>query len=410
MAQAAAAAAGLLPPWLRVTPAGLWCEPGGFFVDPVQPVERAVLTHGHADHARAGHAAVLTTAETAAILRARWGAGAAGMIETAPTTRGAPSAGSASRWCRRATSSAAPRWCWSMRGSASSSPATTSGGRTPPARRSNLSPCDVFVTEATFGLPVFRHPPDADEIARLLTSLRLFPDRAHLIGVYALGKCQRLTALLRRAGWERPIYLHGALLALCDLYVAARRGAGGAAAGRRTCAKELAGEIVLCPPSAIADRWTRRLPRAVARPRLGLDAHPPAGAPARRRAAAGDLRPCRLGRADRAPSPSGRAGGLVTHGREEALVHYARTHGRAAARCRWPATKTTRSTEVSLAMQSFATLLDALVYAPQRNAKLRLIGDCCAGTSDPDRGFGLAALTGELVLAARPRGDDTSLG
>ena len=59
-------------------------------------------------------------------------------------------------------------------------------------------PCDIFITEATFGLPVFRHPDDGAEIDRLLHSLRLFPERAHLVGAYALGKCQRVIALLRR--------------------------------------------------------------------------------------------------------------------------------------------------------------------------------------------------------------------
>src|SRR5215218_5714173 len=64
--------------WLRVLPEGLCCVPGGFFVDPVRPVERAVITHGHADHARPGHGAVLATAETLAIMRARMGSDAAG--------------------------------------------------------------------------------------------------------------------------------------------------------------------------------------------------------------------------------------------------------------------------------------------------------------------------------------------
>src|SRR4051794_18013986 len=64
--------------WLRVTPQGLHCEPGGFFIDPVRPVDRAVITHGHADHARPGHGAVLATAETLAIMRARMGEAAAG--------------------------------------------------------------------------------------------------------------------------------------------------------------------------------------------------------------------------------------------------------------------------------------------------------------------------------------------
>ena len=74
-------------------------------------------------------------------------------------------------------------------------------------------PCDLFITEATFGLPVFRHPADARRDRRAAASIALFPERTHLVGAYALGKAQRVIALLRRAGWERPIWLHGALLA-----------------------------------------------------------------------------------------------------------------------------------------------------------------------------------------------------
>src|SRR5205807_5680859 len=72
-------------------------------------------------------------------------------------------------------------------------------------------PCDVFVSEATFGLPVFRHPDDAGEIAKLLKSVAQFPERTHLVGVYALGKAQRLIRLLREAGYDRSIFVHGAL-------------------------------------------------------------------------------------------------------------------------------------------------------------------------------------------------------
>ena len=71
-------------------------------------------------------------------------------------------------------------------------------------------PCDVFVTEATFGLPVFRHPDAAEEVRKVLRSIEQFPERTHLIGAYALGKAQRIICLLREAGWDRTIYVHGA--------------------------------------------------------------------------------------------------------------------------------------------------------------------------------------------------------
>src|SRR5204862_3690420 len=79
-------------------------------------------------------------------------------------------------------------------------------------------PCDVFISEATFGLPVFRHPDDAEEIARLLRSVAQFPERSHIIGAYALGKAQRIIRLLREAGWDRTLYVHGALERLNALY------------------------------------------------------------------------------------------------------------------------------------------------------------------------------------------------
>jgi putative mRNA 3-end processing factor len=90
--------------------------------------------------------------------------------------------------------------------------------RDPTCERFEPVPCDLFVTEATFGLPVFRHPDAADEVARLLKSIERFPERTHLVGAYALGKAQRVIALLREAGWDRTIHVHGALTGLNALY------------------------------------------------------------------------------------------------------------------------------------------------------------------------------------------------
>jgi putative mRNA 3-end processing factor len=120
-------------------------------------------------------------------------------------------------------------------------------------------PCDVFVTEATFALPVFCHPDDQGEIARLLQSLRIFPERTHLVGAYALGKAQRVIKLLREAGYDAPIFYHGALATLCNLYedFGVSLGELKPAAGQPP--GSLKGQIVLCPPGALADRWSRRM-------------------------------------------------------------------------------------------------------------------------------------------------------
>lgn len=124
-------------------------------------------------------------------------------------------------------------------------------------------PCDAFISEATFGLPVFRHPEARTEIERLLASVRRFPERAHLVGVYGLGKCQRVLRLLRDAGYDEPIYLHGALIGLTDLYRAHGIELGPTEPALGASRDALRGKIVLAPPSAAAERWSRRLPDPV---------------------------------------------------------------------------------------------------------------------------------------------------
>jgi putative mRNA 3-end processing factor len=244
--------------WLHPTPSGLFCAPGGFYIDPVRPVERAVITHGHSDHARPGHDAVLATAETLAVMRMRLGEGA-GDSQQALAYGEKLTIGDVRVTLRPAGH---------ILGSAqvvlefSGQRAVVSGDykrrADPTCPPFELVPCDLFVTEATFGLPVFRHEPDSREIGRLLHSLATFPERTHLIGVYSLGKCQRLIALLRQAGYGRPIWLHGALKGACDLYE--QLGIPLGPLELVSEAKEsLAGEIVLCPPSALKDRWSRRL-------------------------------------------------------------------------------------------------------------------------------------------------------
>ncbi len=245
--------------WLKVTQAGLYCEPGGFFIDPLRPVDRAVITHGHSDHARPGHRAVLATADTLAVMRARLGDGAG---ETRQPIG----------WHKPITLGDVRVWlspAGHVLGSAQvameyqGSRAVVSGDykRTadPTCTEFEPVPCDVFVTEATFALPVFVHPPPAREIARLLDSVALFPERTHVVGCYALGKCQRLIALLRAAGWDKPIFLHGALASMCEVYRQCGVDLGDLRPATVAAKAALVGAIVLAPPGAIADRWARRL-------------------------------------------------------------------------------------------------------------------------------------------------------
>jgi putative mRNA 3-end processing factor len=313
--------------WLEVRPEGLYCVPARAYIDPTRAVERAIVTHGHADHARPGHAAILATGETLQIMGARYGDGFAG-------SRQAAAYGEAVQ-CGDVRVTLIP--AGHVLGSAQilldygGARAVVSGDykrrADPTCAGFELAECDVFITEATFGLPVFRQPPVADEIAKLLKSLSIFPERCHLIGVYALGKCQRLIAELRKAGYDRPIYLHGALLPLCAAYeeMGVRLGALRPVAG--VAKTELRGQIVLAPPSALSDRWSRRLPDPVPCAASGW-----MQIRARAKQRLVELPMVISDHADwdelTATMKDTGAGEIwVTHGREDALVHYAAMNG-----------------------------------------------------------------------------------
>ena len=308
---------------------GRYCPPGDFFIDPVRPVARAVITHGHSDHARAGHGAVVATPQTLDIMACRYGEGFAGAEQPLSygetVSRDGVEVSLAPAGHILGSAQAVVRWKGMtivVSGDYKRSPDPTC----PPFEP---VPCHVFVSEATFGLPVFRFPPPGEAATALLHSLAQFPERAHMVGVYALGKAQRLTMLLRQAGWDRPIYVHGALERLNALY-----GKWGVELGPllpATGAKaDFGGQIFLCSSSALDDRWSRRFPypipafasgwmrvRAWARQRhvelpLILSDHADWD---ELTSTIAELRPQEL---------------WITHGREEALARWAELNGLAA--------------------------------------------------------------------------------
>jgi putative mRNA 3-end processing factor len=313
--------------WMRATPLGPYCEPGDFFIDPERPVARAVITHGHGDHARPGNESVLATPETVAIMRARYGELAGGTLQAAGY-RERVTIGDVAVWLAPAGHVlGSAQAVIEYRGSL----VVVSGDykRRPDPTCAPFEPqrCDLFITEATFGLPVFRHPPDRHEIDRLLHSLRLYPERCQLVGVYALGKCQRVLALLRAAGYDEPVYLHGALLALTELYRSLGVDLGPVLPCTGVGRDALRGKIVLAPPAALADRWTRRLPDPVTALASGW-----MRVKQRAKARGVELPLVISDHADwdeltATLDEVGAAEIWVTHGREEALVHYATTRG-----------------------------------------------------------------------------------
>ena len=249
--------------WVKIDKKGLSVLPARAHIDPLSVCQTALITHGHADHARPGHHQVIATPETLAIMAARYGddfaviktsLGYGQTMQLGDVQIGmAPSGhilGSAQIILEHNQTRLIAAGDYKRKADPTCAPF-------------EVVPCDIFITEATFGLPVFRHPDPQDEIKRLLKVAGLFPERSILIGAYALGKAQRVISLLRAAGYNGPVYLHGAMQNLCDLYQAHGVELGelrpASISERGKHSKELQGAIILAPPSAMHTSWSRRL-------------------------------------------------------------------------------------------------------------------------------------------------------
>jgi putative mRNA 3-end processing factor len=248
---------------LHPTPAGLYCPPGDFYIDPTRPVARAVITHGHADHARAGHGLALATPETLAIMAVRYGDDFAGtarpLVYGETIDRDGVAVSLAPAGHVLGSAQVVVRW----QGLTMVVSGDYKRRRDPTCPPFEPVVCNVFITEATFALPVFRHPRDSSEIAKLLSSVTQFPERCHVVGAYSLGKAQRVIRLLREAGWEAPIFVHGALERLNGLYERFGIDLGSLRPATGASKTELTGQIVVAPPSALATPWARRFPDPV---------------------------------------------------------------------------------------------------------------------------------------------------
>ena len=244
--------------WLQPRPEGIYLPTADAWIDPSRPVARAIITHGHSDHARGGHGEVWATGPTLAIMAERYGPQPGGHALAYGERAKLGGVGISLHPAGHVLGSA------QVRMEKDGAVVVVSGDykrrADPTCAPFEPVPCDIFVTEATFALPVFRHPPAGAEIARALAVLAASPGRCLLIGAYALGKAQRVVALLRAAGHREPIYLHGAMARLMALYREQGVELGELRLAADAAADELKGRIVIAPPSALNDRWSRRLP------------------------------------------------------------------------------------------------------------------------------------------------------
>ncbi|MCA3179525.1 MAG: ligase-associated DNA damage response exonuclease [Burkholderiaceae bacterium] len=240
-------------------PEGLYCEAGDFFVDPWRPVRRAVITHAHADHARPGHAAYLAAAPAEGVLRARLGAGIALRTleygETIESNGARVSLHPAGHVLGSAQVRIEHRGeVWVVSGDYKVEPDPTCVPFEPVR-------CHTFVTESTFGLPIYRWAPSAEVFAGVNAWWRANADagRASVLYCYAFGKAQRILAGVDAS--IGPIVCHGAIEPLNRAY----RAAGVALPPTRLVSEvkdraELGRALVLAPPSAGGTTWIRRFP------------------------------------------------------------------------------------------------------------------------------------------------------
>ena len=241
---------------LHLTDRGLYCAAGDFFIDPWRPVARALVTHGHADHARWGHGAYMATDAAAPVLRHRLGD-----IRVQPVAYGAAQQIGGARVsfhpAGHVPGSAQIRVevageVWVVTGDYK----LEDDGLSEAYAQQR---CHAFISECTFGLPIFRWRPQADIAAQIADWWRACADdgRTAVLGAYSLGKAQRLLAMLDPA--QGPILCHPSVDATNDVLRA--QGYPLPETVRATAevsAKTHAGALVIAPPAAMGGTWLKR--------------------------------------------------------------------------------------------------------------------------------------------------------
>ncbi|MDC3024082.1 ligase-associated DNA damage response exonuclease [Alphaproteobacteria bacterium] len=228
------------------------------YIDPIKPADKAIITHAHADHAKPNHNSVLATEDTINIMKIRYGESCANKFQTIAYGEKINING--------VTITFYP--AGHILGSAQvlledkkNQVLITGDYKTvedDTAQSFELIKTETLITEATFGLPIFKHPNPDKEIEKLLNSLEVFSKKCHIIGAYALGKSQRVISLLRKKGYDDVIYLHGAIEKITDYYLSRNIKLGKLKKVTKDDVNNLKGKIIIAPPSAIKDKWVRK--------------------------------------------------------------------------------------------------------------------------------------------------------
>lgn len=236
-------------------PQGLYCPPGDFYIDPWRPVSHALITHAHGDHLRAGHTHYLTAEPGRQVVQARVGDVA---LDTLPYGERLVHCGVTVSFhpAGHVLGSAQVRLehggrVWVVSGDYKTGPDPTC----PPFEPVR---CDTFITESTFGLPVFRWAPQQQVFAEIDTWWRAnaAAGRASVLYAYSFGKAQRVLAGIDPA--IGPIVIHGAMTSMNDAYRASGVALPPTQLVSDTDPADLRRALVLAPPSAQGSPWLKR--------------------------------------------------------------------------------------------------------------------------------------------------------
>jgi len=243
-------------PLLQATDRGLFCEAGGFYVDPWLPVDQAIITHAHGDHASRDCGAYLCSQEGKSVLRLRMGAAAhveAIEFGVSKSINGVSVSLHPAGHIRGSSQVRIERrgevWCVSGDYKLAADPTCTP-----------FEPvaCHTFITESTFGLPIYRWRPAEDvwQEVNLWWQANAEVGRASVLFAYSLGKAQRLLSGIDAS--IGPIYCHGAVEAVNAVYRADGVQLPPAEYATGVDRRDWGGALIVAPPSARATPWVRR--------------------------------------------------------------------------------------------------------------------------------------------------------
>ncbi|HIK45746.1 MAG TPA: ligase-associated DNA damage response exonuclease [Leptolyngbyaceae cyanobacterium M65_K2018_010] len=241
---------------ITVRPEGLYCEKGDFFIDPWKAVDRALITHAHSDHARSGSSHYIATGQSEGILRKRLGSEMplqtveyGDRLKLGETWVSFHPAGHVLGSAQIRVEYKEEVWVVSGDYKRCADPSCTPF---------EVVPCDTFITEATFGLPIYRWDRGAETVRRIYDWWQADLERPSILFGYAFGKAQRILSELTRFT-DQPVYVHGAIHGLTEIYRQQ-----GVAMVPTLCTSEMprsysfTGDLVLAPPSGHRSSWMKR--------------------------------------------------------------------------------------------------------------------------------------------------------